>query len=46
MPYTEANAKLWREVLELMRETLGSAVSAGSSYWATDPLLVPKNSRL
>lgn len=36
--YTEENAKLWREVLELMRETLGSAVSAGSSYWATDPL--------
>jgi radical SAM family RiPP maturation amino acid epimerase len=29
---------LWYEVLELMKDILGSAASAGVCYWATDPL--------
>jgi radical SAM family RiPP maturation amino acid epimerase len=36
--YTPENAKLWRDVLELMRELLGSAATEGFCYWATDPL--------
>ncbi len=36
--YTEANAKLWRDVLGLMKELLGQAAGAGFCYWATDPL--------
>ncbi|GAA6623376.1 radical SAM family RiPP maturation amino acid epimerase [Scytonema sp. NUACC26] len=36
--YTQENAKLWREVLELMKEILGSAAGAGFCYWASDPL--------
>lgn len=36
--YNQENAKLWREVLELMKEILGPAAGAGFCYWATDPL--------
>lgn len=36
--YNPENAKLWNEVLELMKEILGLAAGAGFCYWATDPL--------
>lgn len=36
--HSPENAKLWREVLELMKEILGPAAGAGFCYWATDPL--------
>jgi radical SAM family RiPP maturation amino acid epimerase len=35
--YTPENARLWREVLEVVREILGPAASASFCYWATDP---------
>ncbi|UKO95895.1 radical SAM family RiPP maturation amino acid epimerase [Nostoc sp. UHCC 0870] len=36
--YTPENAKLWREVLEVMTGFLGTAAGNGFCYWATDPL--------
>ncbi len=36
--YNQENAKLWCEVLELMRGILGTAGGEGFCYWATDPL--------
>jgi radical SAM family RiPP maturation amino acid epimerase len=36
--YNKENAKLWREVLELLRDIHGPAAKAGFCYWATDPL--------
>lgn len=36
--YTPENARLWREVLEVLREVFGSGASQGFCYWATDPL--------
>ncbi|UBF30473.1 radical SAM family RiPP maturation amino acid epimerase (plasmid) [Kovacikia minuta CCNUW1] len=36
--YTEENSKLWREVLEVVKQLLGPAAGAGFCYWATDPL--------
>ena len=36
--YTSENAKLWRQVLELLKEILGPATKTGFCYWATDPL--------
>jgi radical SAM family RiPP maturation amino acid epimerase len=35
--YNHENAKLWLEVLELMREILGEAAGAGFCYCASDP---------
>lgn len=36
--YNQENAKLWHEVLELMKEILGPGAGLGFCYWATDPL--------
>lgn len=36
--YTPENAKLWREVLTVLKQTLGSAAGDGFCYWASDPL--------
>jgi radical SAM family RiPP maturation amino acid epimerase len=36
--YTEENRELWRDVLGVLRKTLGTAAAAGFCYWATDPL--------
>jgi radical SAM family RiPP maturation amino acid epimerase len=36
--YDRDNAKLWREVLEVVAEVLGLAAGMGFCYWATDPL--------
>lgn len=36
--YTPENAQLWRDVLALLREKLGTAAADGFCYWATDPL--------
>jgi len=36
--YNNENAKLWREVLELLKNIHGTAAQAGFCYWATDPL--------
>jgi radical SAM family RiPP maturation amino acid epimerase len=36
--YSQENAKLWREVLELLKDIHGAAAKAGFCYWATDPL--------
>jgi radical SAM family RiPP maturation amino acid epimerase len=35
--YSQENAKLWREIQQLMKKILGSAASAGFCYWASDP---------
>jgi radical SAM family RiPP maturation amino acid epimerase len=35
--YTQENGKLWREVLELMKQILGPAAGAGFCYCASDP---------
>jgi radical SAM family RiPP maturation amino acid epimerase len=36
--YNQENAKLWREILALMKNILGAAAGEGFCYWATDPL--------
>lgn len=36
--YTPENAKLWRSILQVLQDLLGTAASAGFCYWATDPL--------
>ncbi len=36
--YSQENAKLWREVLELLKNIHGSAAKASFCYWASDPL--------
>ncbi|WP_242048493.1 radical SAM family RiPP maturation amino acid epimerase [Anabaena sp. FACHB-83] len=36
--YTPENAQLWRGVLEVITDFLGSAAGKGFCYWATDPL--------
>jgi len=36
--YTPENAKLWRDVLGVMKEMLGPAAGAGFCYWGTDPM--------
>ncbi|MEH1874341.1 radical SAM family RiPP maturation amino acid epimerase [Nostoc sp.] len=36
--YSEDNARLWRQVLEVLREVIGPGASQGFCYWATDPL--------
>lgn len=36
--YSQANAQLWQNVLELLRDLFGGAVGSGFCYWATDPL--------
>lgn len=36
--YNHENAKLWREVLALLKHIHGPAAQAGFCYWATDPL--------
>jgi radical SAM family RiPP maturation amino acid epimerase len=43
--YTPANARLWREVLEVVHGLLGRAAGAGFCYWATDPLDNPDYER-
>lgn len=44
-PYTPENAKLWHEVLEVLRDILGPAAAEGFLYWATDPLDNPDYER-
>jgi len=41
-PYNKENAKLWREILGVMRNILGAAAGEGFCYWATDPLDNPE----
>ncbi|WP_158516636.1 radical SAM family RiPP maturation amino acid epimerase [Scytonema hofmannii] len=36
--YSQENARLWREVLEVLKEVMGTGASQGFCYWATDPL--------
>lgn len=36
--YTPENARLWCEVLEVLKEVIGSGASQGFCYWATDPM--------
>jgi len=36
--YTQANARLWMEVLEVLHAVMGPAASTGFLYWASDPL--------
>ncbi|HEY9768999.1 MAG TPA: radical SAM family RiPP maturation amino acid epimerase [Coleofasciculaceae cyanobacterium] len=36
--HTQENARLWQEVLVVMKEILGAAAGAGFCYWASDPL--------
>lgn len=37
-PHTLDNAKLWREILWLLKEILGLTAGMSLCYWATDPL--------
>jgi len=36
--YTEENAGLWRETLDVFKEIAGPAAGMGFCYWASDPL--------
>lgn len=36
--YTPANARLWRNVLKVIKKIIGPAAGTGLCYWATDPL--------
>lgn len=36
-PYTDDNAVLWRECLEVLRHVIGPAAGQGVLYWATEP---------
>lgn len=36
--YTPENARLWHDILNLLKNILGTAAAAGFCYWATDPL--------
>jgi radical SAM family RiPP maturation amino acid epimerase len=36
--YNQENAKLWREVLELLQDIQGSIANTSFCYWASDPL--------
>jgi radical SAM family RiPP maturation amino acid epimerase len=36
-PYDEANAALWRAVLEQVNDLFGTGAQTGFCYWATDP---------
>ena len=41
LPYTPENARLWRGVLEVVRDLVGPAAEVGFCYWATDPMDTP-----
>lgn len=43
--YTPEAGALWRSVLEVLQEVLGSAAACGFCYWATDPLDNPDYER-
>jgi radical SAM family RiPP maturation amino acid epimerase len=44
--YTEANARLWREILDVFKGLLGPTAAAhGFCYWATEPLDNPDYER-
>ena len=36
--HNQENAQLWREILEVLKEILGSAAGVGFCYWATEPM--------
>jgi radical SAM family RiPP maturation amino acid epimerase len=36
--YTEDHARLWRDVLTVLRRVVGPAAAGGFCYWASDPL--------
>lgn len=40
--HTRDNTKLWKEVLEVVREVIGAAAASGFCYWASDPLDNPE----
>ncbi|MBK5969993.1 MULTISPECIES: radical SAM family RiPP maturation amino acid epimerase [Thiorhodovibrio] len=45
-PYSDANARLWREVLEVLGAVIGpTAARHGFLYWATEPLDHPDYER-
>lgn len=44
--YTADNARLWREVLEVVGRIVGPAAAHGFCYWATDPLDNPDYEKL
>lgn len=41
-PYSRENARLWREILEVLKEIIGPGAGQGFCYWATDPLDNPE----
>src|SRR5205814_8046857 len=43
--YTPDNARLWRDVLAVLRRVVGPAAATGFCYWATDPLDNPDYER-
>ena len=44
-PYTDDNARFWRETINVMVDRLGPAAAAGFCYWATDPIDNPDYDR-
>ncbi|MEV3860030.1 radical SAM family RiPP maturation amino acid epimerase [Streptomyces sp. NPDC050095] len=44
-PYSEQNAALWRETLQVMEATVGDPMRDAFLYWATDPLDNPDYER-
>lgn len=43
--YTPEHAAVWRDVLAVLRDTIGGAAQRGFCYWATDPLDNPDYER-
>jgi radical SAM family RiPP maturation amino acid epimerase len=43
--YTSENARLWQDILQLLKNVLGTAAASGFCYWATDPLDNPHYER-
>lgn len=44
-PYTPENGELWRGIVQVLRDKIGTAVKWGFCYWATDPLDNPDYER-
>ncbi len=36
-PYSQKNSRLWREILTISKELIGSSASHASLFWATEP---------
>lgn len=39
--YTDENAKLWKDTINILKETIGDCIKYGVCYWATEPFDCP-----